>query len=175
MSLPQMRSFSIGLTAAATVLCLATLSAQGKPNFSGKWVREEAPAPAAGADAGQRRAGGPPMGGGGGAGFSCGGMCTLTQDATSLKVDRAQGNQTFTSTFKLDGTDSKNQMPGQGGMTDVITAAKWDGNKITFTTKRQVQGATVTSVQTMSMEGANLVVESSIDRGQGAQAGGKVI
>jgi hypothetical protein len=164
------------MTAIALLVAIA-LSAQGKPNFSGKWAREEAPpaaAGAAGADAGQRRAGGPPMGGGGGAGFSCGGMCTIAQDATSLKVDRAQGNQTFASTFKLDGTESKNQMPGQGGMTDVITVAKWDGNKITFTTKRQLQGTTVTSVQTVSMDGANLVVESSVDRGQGPQVGPKV-
>lgn len=155
-----MRRMPLGLIAAAALFFVTAFSAQSKPNFSGKWVVDET---AAGN-----------TGGAGGAGFSCGGACTISQDAATLKVDRAQGDRTFPSTFKLDGTESKNQGPGQGGMTDVVTVAKWDGNKITFTTKRQVQGTAMTSVQTVSMVGATMVVEGLLDRGRGMQPSGKV-
>ena len=45
-----MRRIAIGLTAAAAVLLVASLSAQGKPNFAGKWTLQ--PDPNAGAPAG---------------------------------------------------------------------------------------------------------------------------
>jgi len=152
------------MTTMAVALCIASLSAQTKPNFSGKWVRDDAAA-----------AGGAMMSGGGaGNGFGCGMTCTITQDATTLKVGRAQGDQTITSTFKLDGTESKNQGFGRGGTTEVITVAKWDGNKLTFTTNRDMQGGRTTFFQTISMEGPNMVVETSANMGQVAQRPQKV-
>src|SRR6476660_5795543 len=134
-----MRRMVIGLTTAT--LLVAGLSAQNKPNFSGKWTRDDGATAAAAAAA--MRGGQRPPGAGGTVGFICALTCTISHDANALKVERQQGDQTFKSEFKLDGTNSKNQAPGQGGMTDVITVAKWDGSRITFTTKREVGGATI--------------------------------
>ena len=98
-----MRRMSWLATAAAAALFVAGLSAQGKPDFSGKWTLVPAAAPA-GAPAAAPGGGGPPGGGGapggggrggggrggggggrGGGGF-CGQECTIAQDATSLTI-----------------------------------------------------------------------------------------
>src|SRR5688572_30906028 len=86
----------------------ASLAAQAKPDFSGKWVMDpaSAPAPPAGAPAGGGGGGGGRGGGGGGLGF--GPEFTAKQDAKMLTVTRTQGDQTVTATYNLDGSESKN-------------------------------------------------------------------
>src|SRR6185295_7391807 len=80
----HMRRIAIGLTAAAAMLIVASLSAQGKPNFAGKWTLQQDPnAAAAGGGGGGR--GGRNGGGGFGGGF-CGQGCDITQDATTLTL-----------------------------------------------------------------------------------------
>src|SRR5262245_45732674 len=130
-----MRRIALGTMAMAAVLFAAGLSAQGKPNFAGKWVREGAPAgggAAAGGGGGGQRGGagggGGQRGGGGGGAFNCGMECTITQEGDKLKLSRAQGDQTITSEFNLAG-EAKNQMPGRGGNTEVATTGKWDGSR----------------------------------------------
>ena len=91
----------------------ASLAAQAKPDFSGKWVMDPASAPAApagGGGGGGGRGGGR---GGGGAGF--GQEFTATQDAKMLTITRMQGDQTITATYNLDGSESKNTVQGRGG------------------------------------------------------------
>jgi hypothetical protein len=165
------------LSTAVILAYVAGVYAQGKPSFAGKWTRD---APAAGAAAaggggggGGRAAGGggggggQRGGGGGGGGFNCGMECTITQDAATLKVERAApaagGTAPTALVFKLDGTDSKNQQAGRGGAapTDVITKVKWDGVKLVFSTVRDNQGTPVTGTQTLWIEGGKLVVESN--------------
>ena len=181
-----MRRTATAMMAVAAVLFAAGLSAQGKPNFAGKWTLQVDPnaAPPAGGGGGGRGGGG--RGGGGrgmmGGGGFCGAECTITQDATTLKIERpapAGGEAPAPNVYKLDGSDSKN--PGQafGGnpAPDVVSKASWDGSKIviksTRTMNRGGQDMTINSTITISMDGANMVVETSTDMGQGAQAGPK--
>ena len=70
-----MRRATALLSAAAIVLTAIGVSAQAKPSFAGKWVRE---APAAGAPAG---------GGGGGGGRGGGGAAALGMNPTVTQDD----------------------------------------------------------------------------------------
>ena len=154
-------------TAAATVLFVAGLSAQA-PNLSGTWVRADDPGAAAagGGRAGGR--GGGRGGGGGGAGFACGMECTITQDAKTLTVTRMQGGNEVKMTFTLDGSPSKNMVTmGRGGEAqpmEVISTAKVSGSTIVISTTREMRGMTMTPTQTLSLEGGNLVVETTTGR-----------
>ena len=147
--------------AAAVVLFAAGLQAQGKPNFTGKWTIDPASAPQGGGGGGGGGRGG--RGGGGGWGQTF----TLTQDATTLKVERMQGEATVTETYKLDGSDSKNSMPGrQGGApTEVVSKAAWDGDKIVITSSRTVnmQGTEmkIDVKRVISMAGADLQIDTT--------------
>ena len=166
-----MRRIAIGTMAVAAVLFAAGLSAQGKPNFSGKWTLQQDPNAAAG---GGGRGGGRGMGGGG----FCGQECTITQDGNTLKIERAAGQNGQAPapvTYTLDGKEVTTQQPGRNGgdPTNVVTKAGWDGDKITITTSRDFNGTPFKSMTTISMDGGNMVVETSSDRGQGPQPGQK--
>ena len=91
--------------AMALVLAGASLAAQAKANFAGKWVCTDCPAPGGG---GGGRGGG--MGGGG-----LGPEFTAAQDATTLSITRTMGENTVTLKYNLDGSESKNTMMGRGG------------------------------------------------------------
>ena len=127
---------------AAAVFAVATIAfAQAKPDFSGSWTPEAAPA----ADA----AGGRGMGGG---------PMTVKQTATELSVESAgRGGQPQTRVYKLDGSESKFAM-GQG---EAVSTAKWDGNKLVITTKSERGDST----QTWSLEGGVLTIERSGGQG----------
>jgi hypothetical protein len=62
-------------------------------------------------------------------------------------------------TYKLDGSVSKNTMAGRGGgaPTEQVSKAIWAGNKLVVTTTTSA-GA---EKRTFSMDGGNLVVETS--------------
>jgi hypothetical protein len=163
------------LSAAAIVLWATTAFAQGAAaGFNGKWTREM-PAAAAGGGGGAAGGGGGRAGGGGGGrggaggggGFQCNPSCTLTVTAAALKIERAAGQDGTVPAplnFKLDGTDSSN--PGRMGQDGtpgpaVVSKAKWDGAKIVISTSRDMGGNTVTSTQTLSIEGGKLTVSTT--------------
>ena len=62
-------------------------------------------------------------------------------------------------TYKLDGSVSKNMMPGRGGgaPTEQVSKAMWAGNNIVVTTTTSAGE----EKRTFSMDGGNLVVETS--------------
>jgi hypothetical protein len=169
-----MRRMTAMAIAAAFALFTASAFAQAKPDFSGKWTRE---APAGGGAAaggggggGARGGGGGGRGGGGGGAVTCGAACDIVATAASIKVSRAQGDATITWTCTLDGKDCSNEQPGrQGGApTQVVSNAKWDGNKIVVTTKRDMGGTAVTLTSTLSIEGGKLTIVSGSSM-EGAQ------
>lgn len=156
---------AMAIAAAFLLFTASTLSAQAKPDFSGKWTRE-APAgggAAAGGGGGGRAGGGGRGMGGGGAAFACGMTCDIVATATSIKVTRMQGEATITWSCTLDGKDCTNEQPGrQGGApTQVVSSMKWDGGKIVVTSKRDMGGNAVTLTSTISLEGGKLSVASS--------------
>ena len=139
-----MKRARIGVIAAA-VLAVATVAFAQKPDFSGTWqIDPEASGMA-----------------GGGGGRMGGGPMTVKQTADTLTVERSMGGNTMTSTYKLDGTESTNQMMGRGGSMEAKSTAKWDGNKLVITTKVGDNENT----QTWSLENGVLTIEGTGGRG----------
>jgi hypothetical protein len=163
----------------AVVLFAAGLSAQGKPDFTGKWTLQPDPnaAAAGGGGGGGGRGGG--RGGGGGGVFNCGMECTIAQDATSITITPTTQQGPGTPRKIMLTGDTKIEMPGRQGAAGTTETAKasWEGNKLILTMTRSIDRGgspmTINSKQTIAMEGGNLTVESSTDMGQGAQAGPK--
>ena len=152
-----MRRIATAVSAVAVVLFTASLFAQAKPNFSGKWTMDAEkttaanPAPAGGGGGG--RAGG----GGGGRGGGAAGPMTITMDAMMLKMERsAPDGSTTAQTYKLDGSESKNMMMGRGGQTEQVAKATIDGAKVVIKT----QGPNGEVVTTWSMDGDWLVSDN---------------
>ena len=136
-----------------------SLSAQAKPDFSGKWVMDAAaaPAPPAGAPAGGGGGGGGRGGGRGGGGF--GNEFMAVQNAKTLTITRMQGDATVTTVYNLDGSESKNMVAGRGGgePTAQVSKAMWDGAKLVVTTT----AANGEQKRVFAMEGGNLTIETT--------------
>jgi hypothetical protein len=127
--------------------------AQGKPDFSGKWVMVDPPPAAGNAAAGR--------GGGRGAGFQpgFGPEFTVKQDATTLTITR--GGQSSPLTYKLDGSESKNTVTRDGQQQEQIATATWDGSKLVIATQVRFQGNTREQRRVLSTEGGNLVIDQT--------------
>ena len=131
------------LSVSAVVLMAAGLVAQTKPSFAGEWKILADP------DSG---------GGRGGPGIDL----TITQSATAMTVEYRAGGLAPAPgkfTYKLDGSASKNMTAGRAGgaPAEQISKAAWAANKLVVTT---TMGAGEEE-RTFSMEGGNLVVETS--------------
>src|SRR5688500_10152902 len=135
----------------------ASLAAQAKPDFSGKWVMDPASAPAAPAGGG----GGGGRGGGGGGRGGFGNEFTIAQNAKTLTLTRMQGDQTVTTVYNLDGSESKNTVQGRGGATEQVSKAMWDGAKLVVTTTIDAGGNTIEQKRVFAMEGGNLTIETT--------------
>jgi hypothetical protein len=138
-----MRRATAILSVAAVVLMAAGLAAQAKPSFAGEW----------------KIAADPDRGGGQG---EPGKDLTITQGATAMTVEYRAGGQApapVKLTYQLDGSVSKNMTAGRGGgaPTEQVSKAMWAANKLVVTT---TTGAGEEK-RTFSMEGGNLVVETS--------------
>ena len=139
---------------AAAVLSIATMAFAQKPDFSGTWTMDPASVPAPPAGAGAAR----PMGGG---------PMVVTQTADTLTVERVAGETKIVSTYKLNGTESVNKRTmGQMGEVEIKSKAKFDGAKLTITTLQPGRdGAQMEMTETWSLDGGNLVIDSTNPRG----------
>jgi len=161
-----MRRVATMLTALALVASAASLSAQN-PNFAGKWTLQVDPnAAAAGGGGGGGRGGGR----GGGGGQFCGMECTVTQDAATLTVSRTTQAGEIKSTYKLDGTESKNTVTFGQNTIESSSTAKFEAGKLTITTKQDMNGTAVTSTTILSLANGDLVVERTAPGRDGAPA-----
>lgn len=142
---------------AAAILSVATVAFAQKPDFSGSWTVDASAMPA------------PPAGAGGGGGGRGGGMgggpMVVKQTADMLTVETTRGETKMVATYKLDGTESVNKVTmGRGenaSEIDTKATAKWDGSKLVISTQRPGQGGEMmTQVQTWSLEGGTLTIES---------------
>jgi hypothetical protein len=158
-----MKVARVGVIAAA-ILAVATLAWAQKTDFSGTWTLD---AEASGAAPGGGAPGG--GGGGGGRGGGRGGLGpggTVKQTATELTVERTMGENKVTSTYKLDGSESKNQMMGRGGAAvESVSTAKWDGAALVITTKMDMGNGPQESTQKWSLAGNVLTIETTNARG----------
>jgi hypothetical protein len=144
----KMKLARTGIIAAA-ILSVATVAFAQKPDFSGTWTADATANPA-------------PPAGGGGRGPGMAGPMSVTQTATTLTVERTMGENKVSQVYKLDGTESENKMTGRGGEVVTKSVAKWDGNKLTITTKQTGQDGTErVSTQTWSLDAGVLTIEST--------------
>jgi hypothetical protein len=140
----------IALLVVVLAVAVAGLSfAQAKTDFSGKWAPKVDAAAA------------PPAGGGRGGGM--GGPFTVTQTATQLTQERTMGENTVSTVYKLDGTESVNKT--QRG--ESKSTAKFDGAKLVIKTTMETQNGTMetTATWSLSADGKELTIVTSSQRG----------
>ena len=143
-----MKVVRIGIIATA-VLAVATMVFAQKPDFSGVWTIDAEASGTAG-------------GGGGRGGGGLGQGATVKQTADTLVIERTMGDNKVTTTYKLDGTESKNTMMGRGGeQMESVSTAKFDGGKLTITSKVGEN----TNTQVWSLAGNVLTIETTNARG----------
>jgi hypothetical protein len=150
---------------ASVVLALLLASqtvAQTKPNFTGKWAGGRQMANLVGVVGPQEM--------------------VIAQDDATLTIDRPYGQNRASLKVKLDGTPSTNVLdPGapRGAAPrpprELVSTATWEGTRLkiaTVFTATDPAGAkyTVTTIETLSLEDGNLVVERS-DEAVGARIG----
>jgi hypothetical protein len=136
-------------------LALSSLAAQTPPNFAGKWTL----VPDANGAGGGRGMGG------------IGESATIVQDTNTLTLTRTTQMGEFTTTYKLDGSESKNTLNMGGNSVEQLSTAKWDGGKLTINTKMDFQGTPVETRLVLSLDpSGNLVVESTRPDFQGGGA-----
>jgi hypothetical protein len=145
------------LAATMAVILPFVAHAQSKPDFSGTWTLDTAksdPAPAG-------------RGGGGGAAATL----TIKQTGTELSImsEGRQGPQTMT--YKLDGSESTNQVMGRGGAAAVKSVAKWDGSSLVIETTREFNGTSITSKEVRKLDngGKEMQVDTSTQTPNGEQ------
>ena len=156
-----MKLARVGVIAAA-ILAVATLAWAQKPDFSGTWTLDPAASEGGAAPGGGGGGGG--RGGGRGGGLGQGG--TVKQTADALTVERTIGENKITSTYKLDGSESKNTMMGRGGQSvEAVSTAKWDGQTLVITTKTDMGGGPMETTQKWAVSGSTLTIETTNARG----------
>jgi len=135
---------------AAAVVLPFTARAQAKPDFSGTWTLDTAKSDA-------------PMGRGGRGGAP--GPITITQDASTLTQKR--GEQTLA--YKLDGSESSNEVQGRGGAQTVKAKAHWEGSKLIIESTREIQGFSLTTKEerSLSADGKEMTVHTTASTPQG--------
>ncbi|HEY0874021.1 MAG TPA: hypothetical protein VGD94_11150 [Vicinamibacterales bacterium] len=147
---------------AAAILAIATVAYAQKPDFSGTWTLDP--------DASGMTGGG----GGRGGGRGMAGPMVVKMAGDTLMVERQMGGNAVTTTYKLDGSESINkQTMGRGENAREVetkSTAKWDGSKLVISTQRPgMGGEMMTATETWSLEGGNLVIESTGGRGGGSK------
>jgi hypothetical protein len=129
---------AVGLLAA-----MAVMSAQAKPNFSGRWVLVS-PADSAGQEQ------------------------TVTHDATTLKTGHASSGHGHAMVYKLDGTEHRNVLVSHNEDIVTMSKASWSGDKLTLITdttypdgrKRHAEGV-------WSLDAAGRLVVEFVENGPG--------
>jgi hypothetical protein len=145
---------ALGLAAIAAFVLPLAARAQSKPDFTGTWTVDPAksdPVPA-------------------GRGAASG---TLTIKQTGQEVlfvnEGRQGPQLLM--YRLDGSESTNQVVGRGGTTPLKSKAKWDGSSLVVETTRELNGISIATkeVRRLSNAGKEMEVETTIQTPQGEQ------
>jgi hypothetical protein len=128
-----------GAVAAALVLAAAVLPAQTKPNFTGTWIIT-APAEAAGQEQ------------------------EVRHTATTLSTGHASEGGGHHSSYKLDGSESRNELTSHGAPLVTISKASWDGDKVVITSATTYpDGRKLESKETWSLNpSGQLVIEHAM-------------
>lgn len=146
------------------------IAAPPKPNFSGRWMIEQAPAPS-GSNAGAGRTAATVVRGDMGSGW--GPDVTITQDANRLTVEyaffvRYDMQPPLKFVYALDGSETKNSVMMGRGVQKQPSRTAWDGDKLVITTIHDFAHPTTGKMmtaevkQTLSLESpASLLIETT--------------
>ena len=145
-----MRRVLLTAMVAAMVISFSA-RAQGRPDFSGTWTRDAAKSDPT------------PAGRGGSSGH------TIKQTATEIAVTIAGRAGPETSIYKLDGTESTNQVQSPEGPLTVKGTARWDGASLVIQTTREIRGMTIVTreVRTLDTTGKEMAIEAITQTPQG--------
>lgn len=151
-----MRRFSLSIAILAAVVWSVTVFTQAHPNFAGKWTLvPDANAPS-----------GPGRGVGG-----LGEAATIVQDSTTMTITRKTQVGEFTSTYKLDGSESRNTLNFQGNTIEQVSRTKWDGSTLIVNTSVNFGGNPAEVSMTLTFDDSgNLIVVSTRPDFQGGGA-----
>jgi hypothetical protein len=144
----------------AAVVLPFGLRAQAKPDFSGTWTLDAA------------KSDPPPQGRGGGGGGGIGaGSLTIKQTGNELTITSEGRQGPVTMTYKLDGSESTNQVMGRGGAQTVKSTAKWDGSSLVIETTRDFNGTSITTKEVRRLDngGKEMHVETTAQTPNGEQ------
>jgi hypothetical protein len=137
---------------AICALMLTVAGAQTPPSFAGKWTLVP--------DANSQAAAG-----------MVAQTVNITQDANTLTMTRTTQMGEITTTYKLDGSESKNTLNFQGNSMEQVSIAKWDASKLKIDTKMNVQGQDVQLSSVLSLDpSGNLIIETTRPDFQGGGA-----
>jgi|SRR5262245_25785789 len=185
-----MRQMAEVLSAAIVVIMAVSVTAQTRPDLSGRWTSEPepaatatgggAPADAARAGAEERRGGAGERGVGGRGGGRVGDMgsgwgstITITQDASRLTVEyaffgRGDMQPPLKFVYALDGSETKNSVMMGRGIQAQTSKTAWEGDKLVITTAHAFahpetgQAMKIEVKQTLSLESpTSLIVETT--------------
>jgi hypothetical protein len=144
----------------AAALLIATTFAADKPNFTGNWEMNKAQS-----DFGQM----PPQ------------MLPekLTQKIAQKGEEELRVESTMTGArsattdmkYKLDGSESTNK----NQMGEVKSVAKWDGNAIVITSKREVQGMSISLTEKWEVSGDKMTVNRTMSGGPNGEIVTKMV
>lgn len=139
------------LTVMVVAVIPFTARAQSRPDFSGTWTRDGAKSDPS------------PQGRGGGSSH------TIKQTATEIVVTIAGRGGPETSIYKLDGSESTNQVQSPEGPLTVKATARWDGASLVIETTREIRGMTITTkeVRTLDVIGKEMTIEAITRSPQG--------
>ena len=100
---------------------------------------------------------------------------TITQDDKTLTVEYTgcgQNPAPMKLVFKLDGTESTNQVMGRGGEpAPQVSTATWKGSTLVIVTK----GANGDTTRTVSLDGGNLVIDQTGPGREGTPVTQKIV
>jgi hypothetical protein len=145
----------IALAMLAALVIPFPVAGQAKPDFSGTWTLDAARSETPPGRGGR---------GGGGGGRGAAGPVTIKQSAAEITIGML--------TYKLDGSESVNQVQGRGGMQEVKSRAKLDGANLVIESTRDFGGASITTkeVRTLDAGGKEMTVQTTLSTPQGDQS-----
>lgn len=111
------------LSAALSIAFMAGVSAQGKPNFAGKWKAD--------------------------ASFN---SWTITIEGNKMTVTMTVAGNSESTVYLLDGTPSKKTIEGPNGLMENVSTSVWEGD-VLVTTTRTGFGTTLTEKRSIEPDG----------------------
>ena len=142
-----MKCLTSAVAIGTLVIAAASVSAQSKPNFAGKWTIVPDANSAAAIS---------------GRGGTLGAEFTAVQDDKTVTVvtNNPQLGELKT-VYNLDGSETKNPINFGGQSVDRVSKVKWDGAKLVITTTISMSGNVAETTQSWTLDGSgNLLVET---------------